>query len=266
MNNDTDSNVVKEYFDSDSIKYVNTRYPEKANNCSQQSYLTRKSYVLEMIDMAARDDTTILDIGCGPGIYTADLLDRGFDVYGIDISPNMIELATKSIENHQNKVNAQLNVGVPTELKFADNFFDIIICIGVISYIADIDQALKEIDRVLKPGGTVIFQGSNKYSPFEIEHAVRKAILKNLPEFIFKEKNEIPFKMHSYDLGKFVTLTKKHEWSLLDSKYYDFFVPVLAKLFPSWMLRTSIKMDKFARSKVIGRLGASFVVAFKKEQ
>ena len=117
----------------------------------------------------------ILDIGCGPGIYTKLLYDMGFrNIYGIDFSPFMIKKAIKLSGNR--KINYKL--ADINKLPFHNNMFDIIICFGVFQYLnsaKDRKSALKEIKRVLKKNGILYFSTLNKLSLWNIFSFFKKS-------------------------------------------------------------------------------------------
>jgi SAM-dependent methyltransferase len=106
----------------------------------------------------------ILDIGCGYGRTTKPLFDMGYDVVGIDIVPKMIGDAKK--ENPQ----IDFRIMSATSLDFPDSYFDYaIFSFNGIDYIYPESrrfEALKEIYRVLKPGGLFVLSSHNKASYF----------------------------------------------------------------------------------------------------
>lgn len=100
----------------------------------------------------------ILDLGCGPGLYTEIFAKRGHDVTGIDISKNSIEYAKKSAEDKKLDITylnaSYLNVDLESDI------YDLIVLIytdlGVLTP-TEREGLLKMIFRILKPGGTFIF-------------------------------------------------------------------------------------------------------------
>lgn len=97
----------------------------------------------------------ILDLGCGSGIYAKILKRRGAVVYGIDISPKMIELAKKNVKG------VDFRVGTVYKLPYDSETFDIVLASLVVHYFANLNKAFKEIRRVLKKNGIFIFSSDN---------------------------------------------------------------------------------------------------------
>ncbi|MDP2664647.1 MAG: methyltransferase domain-containing protein, partial [bacterium] len=68
----------------------------------------------------------VLDVGCGTGSTCRVLAERGFEVYGVDFSPEIIEAAKKKAA--KNNVSLNLQVADIYQLPFPDNMFDIVVC------------------------------------------------------------------------------------------------------------------------------------------
>jgi SAM-dependent methyltransferase len=99
------------------------------------------------------DDLKILDVGCGIGFWLVEFWERGYrNIYGIDISPRSIELARKRCTLYG--ATAHISVGNAEQMQFADASFDHVNCFGVIHHTPHPQDAVREIYRVLKPGGT----------------------------------------------------------------------------------------------------------------
>jgi len=101
---------------------------------------------------------TILDLGCGPGLYAEIFAKKGHNVTGIDISKNSIEYAKKSAKDKRLDI-TYLNTSYLEENLQLDNY-DLVVLIftdlGVLTP-TERESLLKLISRVLKKGGTFIF-------------------------------------------------------------------------------------------------------------
>jgi arsenite methyltransferase len=106
--------------------------------------------------LGAKPGERILDIGCGPGFYVDELLEevgpRG-SVVGLDRSPQMLAVATGRCEG---RANAVFREGDATCLPVDDWSVDAVLAVQVLEYVANVDEALSEMRRVLKPGGRVV--------------------------------------------------------------------------------------------------------------
>jgi len=94
----------------------------------------------------------ILDAGCGPGLYAEELLARGADVVAVDASPPMVELAARRLGSRAASHRVDLNGPLP----FADGEFDVVLCALVIHHVDDRTTTLRELHRVLRPGGGLV--------------------------------------------------------------------------------------------------------------
>lgn len=94
-------------------------------------------------------ENKILDYGCGSGFLVGQFQDKGYDAYGVDTSKEAVDFGTnKGIRSlfQQNGIN----------VNFTDNYFDVILAMDVIEHIEDDQLAVKELERLLKPGGYLI--------------------------------------------------------------------------------------------------------------
>jgi len=91
----------------------------------------------------------VLEVGGGPGELSERMQrELGAEVAFIDISPRMVELA------RERGVDAR--VGDVQDLPFADGVFDTVVAAWMLYHVPDIDRALAEIARVLRPGGALV--------------------------------------------------------------------------------------------------------------
>lgn len=109
--------------------------------------------------------STVLDYGCGAGENTVLAASRGAKVIGVDISPELIELAEKRLEAHDLSENVEFRVGSAHELPLEDESVDVVLGIAILHHL-DLKLASKEVFRVLKKGGRAIFSEPVRNSKF----------------------------------------------------------------------------------------------------
>lgn len=124
-------------------------YAEENETSLLNAYYERPAMLELAGDVAGR---RILDIGCGAGPLTEQLLQRGATVSGFDASQAMIDLAQQRLGGQ-----AELQVAaLGQQLPYADDSFDDAVASLVFHYLPDWKPALDEVRRVLKPGGRLI--------------------------------------------------------------------------------------------------------------
>ena len=111
---------------------------------------------MSMIDI--QQDDMVLDVGCGTGFATEALIERSDNVYGLDQSAHQLENAWKKLGKHDP---VTFTFGDAERLPFASNTFDVVWSSGSIEYWPNPVLALREFNRVLKPGGEVLVVGPN---------------------------------------------------------------------------------------------------------
>jgi SAM-dependent methyltransferase len=106
----------------------------------------------------------VLDAGMGPGRLTAELDQRGWTVWGVDGSPSMVALArTRVPEASERLLEARIE-----RLPFGDDHFDAVVSTGVLGYVDDLEVALRELTRVLRPRGRLVFSVGNGLAPLRV--------------------------------------------------------------------------------------------------
>jgi arsenite methyltransferase len=106
--------------------------------------------------LAAAQGERILDVGCGPGFYCAEIAEEvgpGGSVTGIDESPAMLALAERRCRGY---AGVRLLEGDATALPVPDSDADGAISVQVLEYVPDIPAALGELHRALRPRGRVV--------------------------------------------------------------------------------------------------------------
>ena len=122
----------------------------------------------------------LLDIGCASGEYTEKLAEGFVITDAIDIEPERLELFDKRIGERGSAHRISITRMSAERMSFRDQTFDAVSTIEVLEHIPDLDAALREIHRVLRPGGRFLVTGPNRFFPLETHG------------FIFREKRYPP--------------------------------------------------------------------------
>jgi ubiquinone/menaquinone biosynthesis C-methylase UbiE len=104
----------------------------------------------------------ILDVGCGTGIFSLDILRSGSRITGLDISYPMLRRAEQKVKGYPFRAVA----GDMRYLPFADECFDKAVSMTALEFIADGQAAVEDLFRVTKRGGVVVVTTLNSLSPW----------------------------------------------------------------------------------------------------
>lgn len=258
-------NYVKNYFDEYSIEYHKDHYVKKRPPGFYPVLAVRLKYMTEMLS-DFMENGKIIDIGCGTGEMLQVLEEHKFNPFGLDYSFKMLREISK--ENAGEKY--PLINGDTENLSFKDESFDGIICAGVIEYLNDDKKALKEIARVLKPGGFAIITLSNRLSParvFEpfVHNPIGQKIKGWIKKNILKRESLLypPFRTHVP--RNFNNKAKKVGLVLCEFNYYHF-SPIpwpFNRVFRRFYRSRGLKMERLSRTQ-FGFLGRGYIAKYQK--
>jgi ubiquinone/menaquinone biosynthesis C-methylase UbiE len=151
--------------EADRLALTEEEFKNKYSN--KKFYVIAKSvrdYQNEIL-MSKAHGSKVLDYCCGPGETSLKLAKMGYQhVSGIDISAEEIGTAKKRLIDCGFEETSDFQVMDAEKMIFPDNSFDVIICNGVLHHL-DIDEALPELSRVLKPDGTIVAMEALGYNP-----------------------------------------------------------------------------------------------------
>lgn len=142
------------------VEYI----PEKweKNYIDKKSFQLRMNNVLHLIRKISKIEK-ILDIGCGTGDICSTLAKKYVKpLIGLDVAQEMVEWCRKKYDIP----GLSFSAGTILSLPFPDNSFTTVLSISVIEWIEDYEKAIREVARVLAPGGTWIVSIPNWQSPF----------------------------------------------------------------------------------------------------
>jgi ubiquinone/menaquinone biosynthesis C-methylase UbiE len=116
-------------------------------------------YILRVLNVPT--GARFLDVGCGTCSHSLRLAKRGCAVLAVDFSEEILRKAELYIQSMGGQTSIKLQRENILRLSFADETFDYVLCWGVLMHIPDVEQAISELDRVLKKGGTLIISEGN---------------------------------------------------------------------------------------------------------
>jgi arsenite methyltransferase len=138
------------------------RFDEEAARRLEAVYLTRDVIAQRHRTLGAlepREGERILDVGAGPGLLMADMaavVGATGHVTGLEASESMLAAAHRRLNGPSTAGRVTLVKGDASELPFPDAWFDAATSTQVYEYVPDVDRALAELHRVLRPGGRAL--------------------------------------------------------------------------------------------------------------
>ncbi len=126
-----------------------------------------RSIVQQLIDDYAITSGSALDIGCGPGQMSLIMAEMtNLSVTGLDIEPEAIEIARRHAQEAGLAERCRFVCADAHSLPFPDNTFDLVVSRGTLSFLRDHVLAIREVYRVLRPGGVAFLGGGmGRYTP-----------------------------------------------------------------------------------------------------
>jgi SAM-dependent methyltransferase len=100
----------------------------------------------------------VLDVGTGAGRFGAFFAERGCRVTGVDLNPDMLEMARETARQRQLEGRFEVMQGSAEDLsQFGDGEFDVVLCMELFDHLPDLGRALSEMRRKLKVAGRFVF-------------------------------------------------------------------------------------------------------------
>ncbi len=151
--------------------------------------LVRKVEAELILDLLSpKPGEVILDVGCGTGIFTLDILLSGPKVIGLDLSLPMLMRARKKLREYPFHVVLADMLHLP----FPEGFFDKVVSVTALEFVENGKEAAEELFRVTRPGGSIVAATLNSLSPWasrRIDEArERKSIFEKA---IFRSPDEL---------------------------------------------------------------------------
>lgn len=148
-----DHRRVNDFFDVEYAWWQEVYAPTLPRRFFSFEMIKRRELVVRLLHkyMTAGAQPRILECGCGPGGILGEVATRPCRLTGIDINPRHLARARSDVGENVAWIQADVE-----KLPFRDQAFDIVCCIGVLSYLQTDEAAVAEIARVVRKGGVVI--------------------------------------------------------------------------------------------------------------
>ena len=174
------ADVRRRFSHADAAGRWNAMYATHTECLEDENFRVRRDVAVAHVLSIVTPDSRVLDLGCGTGPVLSELRRHAVNVVGIDYSEDMLDHARSRLRAHALDDSGLLQ-GDCRATPYPAASFDVVVCLGVISYRENYDPVLDEIDRLLKPGGTVLISFRNVHNPlFSDPVALGKRVLRVL--------------------------------------------------------------------------------------
>ncbi|MCF6411428.1 class I SAM-dependent methyltransferase [Pseudalkalibacillus salsuginis] len=175
---------------------------------------SRKSRMAEMrryadeVASQVSQNANILEVAPGPGYLSIELAKKGFDLTGVELSPDFVKIAKHNAK--EANVSVDFKEGNASNLPCEDHLFDFIVCSAAFKNFKDPVKALCEMYRVLKLGGTSLIIDMNyEATPEDIDMEVRKSGMKGFDKYFVKFAFKTFLKQGAYTKEDFMDFLKE---------------------------------------------------------
>ena len=172
-----DYEAKEHYKDIDIAQQYDAQYeaPLSLSNMMSKFYGWREAQAFRRLLRHVPKGGKVLDVACGTGRYTRQLLDHGCKVGGVDISDEMLKFAHRAIKDNPNLL--FLQKGDAEKLPFDDNEFDGVTCIRLYQRVPPVQrlEMLREVKRVSKSWAILLFAMSNPW--LKIRQRIRRELI-----------------------------------------------------------------------------------------
>lgn len=213
------SEVRRRFSRADAAERWHAMYAADTERLEDENFRLRRDATVAHVLSIVTPESRVLDLGCGAGPVLAELRRHGVACEGLDYSDDMLDNARTRLRS-LGLDDAGLRQGDCRNTPYPSASFDVVVCLGVISYIEDYDPVLDEIERLLKPGGTTLISFRSAHNPILSDPvALGKRVLRTLLTPLLGRRTPAPF-----EIGRFLDhreVTARIEARGL--RYVDFF-------------------------------------------
>ncbi|MBC7429278.1 MAG: class I SAM-dependent methyltransferase [Bacteriovorax sp.] len=244
----------KQIYDSRTDSYkeqVQSNYPESCG--FNKLLLTYREHLRWVKKLKLKDDDCVLDIGCNIG-QLLHLMNYQAKIkgVGVDISIEALQNARLILPENFEFVLCSIEKGLP----FEDNAFDVIVCMDVIEHLENPQVVLKEMYRVLKPGGRFLFHVPVTDLFLSLDWFYQKIMPKSFDKKMqdaghFLEVMKTHNQLQNMILGNGFAITKTRRFNSLLQTMFDYHIThrILNRMFFIWKM--PFKFYHFAIAPII---------------
>lgn len=184
-------------------------YWHTATQAGKRGSLRRAKWIIDTLGL--KPGMRVLETGCGTGFFSEIFARTGVELHAIDLAQNLLDKAVERCAG----LGVHFRLCDVEAMPYEDEFFDAVVGIRVLHHL-DLPSAFKEINRVLKPGGTIGFCEPNMLNPIIM-------IQKNIP-WVKKMMGDTPYEtaFFKWSLKRFLV---SHGYGRIDIQPFDFLHP-----------------------------------------
>jgi SAM-dependent methyltransferase len=157
-----------------------------------QYHFEKLHHLLDLIHLDDWKAKDVLDVGCGAGVEVVRFARAGARTTGVDIAESAVTLARQNLA--QQGLEARVEVADGEHLPFPDASFDFVFAHGVVQYTSDDRAMVREVHRVLRPGGLAVFQAYNRKSWLHLLSKVMKTPLEHEDAPVLRRYSDTEFR------------------------------------------------------------------------
>lgn len=256
--------LVEGYFDTNA-QFWSDVY-QKPHYVSDFVLVDRQNIAIDLMSRSLPVGSRILDAGCGAGMATLALLQKGYFVHAVDVSQKMLDLCKEILEHASIPESSYvLSRADLLNSELPENSFDAILALGFLQYQPDEHPALMALNKLLKPGGVLVLSGpvkiklSEYFGLAKVYYFVKNRLTH--PELSPERDVLHRISSHYYGVGRFKKLLGGAGFEMLDYKGHGFINFAILKDFTSrgqhflhrffTRLSNYVPIDRFANDMVV---------------
>lgn len=228
-------------------KFLAENGAEKIWNWASPAGKKRWERRVKMLTEMITPEKKVLELGCGTGDFTKEIVKTNAQITSIDISSHLLLIARKEVQ----AANVLFLEENAYQMSFGDNSFDFVVGSSVLHHL-DIQKAISEIYRVLSPGGMIAFTEPNMLNP-------QIAVQKNIP-YVKKKLGDSPDET-AFFKWQLSRILQEAGFSNITVQPFDFLHPAVPEFMIGFVSRIGMAMEKCPIIKEIA--GSLYIKALK---